>query len=144
MENPATPSGIAHLLLSFEGRVSRRWFWLGMAIATMAFFAFASIAAGLFRGRDGGMAEILLMAAALVVGGYLSAALIVKRLRDRGRSPWLYPVYGIAPFVLYYLALLLQGSATATPGLLAVASNTAALAIWLVALIDLGILRGVE
>lgn len=133
-----------HLLFSFRGRISRRWFWLGMILVIIVFFGSASLAANMFHAKGGAAAENALMLLAAALAAYLSAALIVKRLRDRGRPAWWFLIYGVIPFFLYYAALQIAAPAANDPGLPAVACNTAALTIWLFALIDLGILRGVE
>ncbi len=130
------------LLFSFQGRISRRRFWLGLAVTITIFFILAMLAAGLFRAHVA--AETALMAIAIAVVGYWSAALIVKRLRDRGRSLWFYPVYGVAPLALYYASILVAKPGSGDPGMPAVTFNTLALGLWLLALIDLGLLEGVH
>lgn len=130
----------ALLLLSFRGRISRRWFWLGMI--AVFFPILASFAGGMFSTQGGRTGEIVLMFTALGAAAYMSAAVTVKRLRDRGRSHWWLLIYGAAPAALYYVSLLLEQPTSNDPGFASIACTTAAMAIWLFALIDLGFRKG--
>lgn len=130
-------------MLSFQGRISRRWFWLGMIVVAVFFFILASFAAGMFRTQGGTPGEIVLMLSAIGIAAYLAAAVAVKRLRDRGRSPWWLLIYGVAPAILYYMAMLLEQPISNDPGFPSIACTAAALAIWLFALIDLGFRKGI-
>ena len=86
MINPIT------LFTSFTGRISRTWFWLGLiAIAVLSPFSiWTALSENPFQTalptiRKMGFVGLIWVVALL----YPLAALMVKRLHDRGKSGWL-------------------------------------------------------
>lgn len=90
------------LFFGFDGRISRRWFWIGLiAIAALSPFSIWTAMSGnpfmeaLPTVRKLGPLGVLWVMALF----YPLAALIAKRLHDRGKSGWL--------ALLFYLPALI-------------------------------------
>ncbi len=80
------------LFTSFEGRISRTWFWVGLiAVAAVSPFSiWTALAENPFQTalptiRSKGVIGLIWVVALL----YPLAALMVKRLHDRGKTGWL-------------------------------------------------------
>ena len=118
------------LLTGFEGRIGRAAFWSGTALVALA-LALIDIASA----RLGGLHTPQITAFAGTFALFPWSALAAKRGRDRGR-PWYY-----GPTLV--IAIVLSGLG---PGHLDAAAAKAfgalSLLLWLVALIDLGLLPG--
>ena len=137
-----------HLFTSFDGRISRKGFWLGfLGIAVIS----TVIGVGMISILPGGIALILgqIIVSAGVI--YIWSAVLVKRLHDRGKPgvPW--AVIFVAPSVLMqimsifkigYSPVELAGAEMMVPGMgaLAVMWFATAVALWMV--IELGFLKG--
>ena len=138
------------LFTKFDGRISRKGFWLGflglMAIVFIAGWAMISIM------PDG---IVLTLAQLVVFVGiiYIWSAVLVKRLHDRDKPalPWL--IIFLAPGILLqimsmfqigYRATEIAGVAFMVPGTGATAVMWLSMAVALWMFIELGFLRGTE
>lgn len=82
-----------HLFLSVDGRISRKPYWLGVAGVLLASLALqaGAVELGLYAFRYGAAERLQVQSVNLVIAlllVYPSAAIIVKRLHDRGRTGW--------------------------------------------------------
>lgn len=95
-----------YLFLSFEGRIDRKPYWIGLG---------ALFAAGLALGIVNSIVAMILPPVALVISAfflvllYPAAALAAKRWHDRGKSGWwslvaMIPVLGVL-YALWELAI---------------------------------------
>ncbi len=80
-----------HLLLSFNGRIKRKDYWIGILILAL-FATVTALATGLFAAlmqvqNPQELFHIVGYALLLPIG-YLSLALMVKRIHDHGKSGW--------------------------------------------------------
>jgi uncharacterized membrane protein YhaH (DUF805 family) len=92
------------LFLSFDGRISRQPFWIGVLVL---FAANVLIAVVLGRGVLGALASLALV--------YPSIALSVKRWHDRGKSGW-WVLIGLIPVVGFVWTLVECGLLEGTKG----------------------------
>ena len=129
-----------YLFTSFEGRIGRKPYWIGVIIMLVISLA-VTLVLGLAVGLQGRVFMILSFVVQLVLL-YPSSALMVKRLQDRNKPAW-YVALILAP-------LLLQGL-TNIIGITGDPFNQGMLdylfAIWLFVVgvwffIELGCLRG--
>ena len=138
------------LFTSFDGRISRRGFWLGL-LGVVAVSIVVGL--GLISAFPGGV--ILSLAQIILSAGivYIWSAVLVKRLHDRGKPalPWV--VIFLAPGVLTqlmsilkigYSAVELAGTQVMIPGLGATIVMWVSMAIALWMIIELGFLKGVS
>lgn len=118
------------LLTAFDGRIGRASFWLGTALVAFCLWLTESLAA---RHAGAHAAQVTAFAGAFALFPW--SALAAKRARDRSR-PWLYgPALVIAIVLLGLGPVLLPSMPRDAPALLS-------LLLWLIALIDLGLLPG--
>ncbi len=142
--------GAMDLFTKFEGRISRRRFWLGfVGIAAMAMIAGLGIMFLLPEGTVLVLGQVLLSGAIV----YMWSAVVVKRLHDRGKPalPWV--VIFMAPGVIMqvmsilkigYSAVELGGTSVMVPGVAAMAVMWAAMAVALWMIVELGFLKGTQ
>lgn len=128
-----------YLFLSFEGRISRKYFWLGNIGMGIALILIINI--NLWLNETLGLALIIV---AYLISLYPTAALMVKRLHDRNRTGWwaaLVMGLGIAFNILQFAGLAGQPE---QPNMLDVVVFVASaiVTIWLV--IELGFLKGTQ
>jgi uncharacterized membrane protein YhaH (DUF805 family) len=71
---------VPRLLFSFRGRIVRGTFWQGLLLAGLAFLVLY-----IFLETELGARSTLVLYPFFF---WVAAALAVKRMRDRGRSPW--------------------------------------------------------
>jgi uncharacterized membrane protein YhaH (DUF805 family) len=116
------------LLIDFDGRIGRAAFWLGTALVALALALVEKAAA-----RHAGAHAAQLVAFCGAFALFPWTALAAKRAADRGR-PRLYGIGLVAAIVLLGLGSRLAEAATAQ------ALDTLALLLWLVALVDLGLM----
>lgn len=137
------------LYFAFDGRIGRAELWLGLVALGLVFFivnAVVLLAIAYFgryariadeiTGREAFLAMTLIWIAAL----FPFAALLAKRLADRGRPRWLAGVF-VLPSAVWYgslVAAALTGRAPETPLWWQLAA--AAIGVWFV--VDLGLMRG--
>jgi|SRR5690348_5428306 len=125
-----------HLFLRFDGRIGRGRFWAGLF--TLAFIGSGLVVFGpdLFAARGGSGTDIWLVFLALLLGVWMLAALMAKRLHDGNRTGWLFLLYGGGPIIL---ARFGDGMAAAdNPVWAPLACYLAALILVLWSLVDLG------
>ena len=135
---------LAHLYTSFQGRISRQPFWIGLIVlivtALLAVLAIGALVGVSMFATDSRFK--LLKFALLIVFLYPAAALLIKRLHDRNRPNW-FASFFLVPTIAYGLTEL-AGITGNGPGSNAldylVGTVQLAAAIWLV--IEPGILRG--
>jgi len=134
------------LFFSFDGRIGRRQWWTG-TLLLLLFSTLGSLAVNPAGwGFDGAAigsspeGELLLDLACLIPG----TALNIKRFNDRGWPQWM--PYGLALILLLLLLAqhfkLILASADLTT--LDVAISIATVVVWLLVVIDNGMLRGVR
>ena len=137
------------LFTSFEGRISRKGFWLGflglVGISLVAGLGMISV----FPKGGALMAGQLIVSAGMI---YIWSAILVKRLHDRGKPgvPW--AIIFVAPGILMQITSIFQigyapvelaGTQIMVPGIGAtvVMWFATAMALWMV--VELGFLKGV-
>ena len=138
------------LLTSFEGRIGRGRYWLGV-LAIIAISIAVGAVLGIVAASIGSPALLLIGTLALyVVLVWFGAALTIKRLHDRDKPavPWAVIFIGV-PLLAGLMQLFGIGFAEPAPGStvpivsgLGAVVSLAALAVQLWALIELGFLRG--
>lgn len=138
------------LITRFDGRISRKSFWLGFLGVSVLAVAFGlALLAVLPEGA--GLKTVQIIATAGV--GYMVAALVVKRLHDRGKPAMPLAVVFLGPsflstimkvFLINHTAIDIAGVAVAVPGFwaLIVAYVSMATSLWMV--IELGFRRGTK
>jgi len=152
--------GFTHIYTSFEGRLNRKPFWLGILLLVavsividVAFVIYLAVRSGMPASANASEWEPWLnnLASQVKLANFVlqlillypSAALMVKRLHDRNR-PGYFAVFGLAPGLLYNLVDL-AGVTSSDPAKMNVLEIvllivTIAVGIWL--FIELGCLRG--
>ncbi len=135
-----------YLFTSFEGRISRKPYWISILIM-VAIVIVLSIVLAFVLGGGGG---VMLQIAILVVLAYPATALMVKRLHDRDRPSILVAVFW-APSVLSLLGQAtgisgtmsdVYGTPVFQPNMLGWIIMGLGLVVGIWALVELGILRG--
>ena len=149
-----------YLYTSFEGRLNRKPFWLGILLLVaisividLAFVVYLAVRFGVPESADVSewalwqnnlasqvkLANFVLQLVLL----YPSAALMVKRLHDRNR-PGYFAVFGLAPGLLYNLVDI-AGSTSSDPAemnLLEIVLLIVTIAVGIWFFVELGCLRG--
>jgi uncharacterized membrane protein YhaH (DUF805 family) len=100
----------AWLLFSFEGRINRAKFWLGIVVLWAVVWILALIAAAANSGFLWGLIAIL-----NVVLIWPSLALSIKRWHDRNKSGW-WVLIALVPFIGWLWALIETGFLPGTIG----------------------------
>ena len=141
-----TKDTIRFLYTSFDGRLRRRNYWLGLlGIVGAAIVLGIVLSAIVGPSAAGAIGNLLLL--------YPVAALMTKRLHDRDKAlnPWLFVFLGVPLLVNLMQATGIGFAAVATPdgssvvvptGLLGTLASGIAFAVALWALVELGFLRG--
>jgi uncharacterized membrane protein YhaH (DUF805 family) len=115
---------IGSLLWSWEGRIGRARFWLGVLLVILMSIGFG-IVAGLFgipldtgRGpvaEDIGVAGALYLLAAFIAVAYAQLAVYAKRFHDRGKSAW-WVLIAFVPVIGFFWILIELGMLPGDPG----------------------------
>lgn len=145
---------VSYLFFSMNGRISRARWWLGIIIIwtvwTALLFGLTALLGGdlLTAGlsAEGAMIGI----AVLVVLAYPSTALMIKRLNDRERSPWLVLIYWLPMVIGLKLQLFgLLSTAVEVDGAQEPTFTATGWGVWLLSMvvtiwliIELGLLKG--
>lgn len=137
------------VLFSFRGRIGRGSFWAGSGVATVlaavgVVTGLAAFGAGFTTGSTAGLGvAALVVVVTMLAFLWMTYALLVKRMRDRGKSAWwLLPFF--VPLALRIGAWLEGGIA----GMAALgmdpklAALEVALGLWL--FVEFGFMKGVE
>ncbi len=99
-----------YLLFSFEGRINRAKFWIGIAAMWVVLWIVA-ILAGLMNSSI--MWTIFALLTLLVI--WPSLAISIKRWHDRGKSGW-WVLIGLVPLIGGLWAIIETGFLPGTPG----------------------------
>ncbi len=115
---------ISSLLWSWDGRIGRARFWLGVLLVILMSIAFG-IVAGLFGiPMDNGTGPVaeeisaagaLYLLAAFIVVAYAQLAVYAKRFHDRGKSAW-WVLIAFVPVVGFFWILIELGMLPGDPG----------------------------
>jgi len=139
-----------YLFFSLDGRISRKYFWLGLA-ALIAVSIFLTLIVGILMGvkleafADSSNPQITLIDLIVnLIVLYPNLAVTAKRLHDRGRSMLLGIILTVLSLSLSALELLGLSGTPEEPSMMLfiIAAPFAIIAIWL--LIELGFLRGTK
>lgn len=87
-----------YLLLSFDGRIARRPYWIGVA-AIFAATLVLSLVGGLLATISEPLASVTALACLVLI--YPGAALSAKRWHDRGKSGW-WSLVNLVPLGCFY------------------------------------------
>lgn len=125
-----------YLFFDFNGRISRKPWWIcGLILVGIALaFGAAAGATAVLTGAEAlvGIAAIIFVLAIM----YPSMALGAKRLHDRGKSAWWLILFYVLPNVLEGIGGYIGGE----EGVLPLSVAAGALGIW--GLVELGFLKG--
>jgi uncharacterized membrane protein YhaH (DUF805 family) len=133
------------LFTTVEGRIGRKQYWIGSILLFVAAIVLVTIigaagGVGALSRADGGSSGAMTLVTILILAA--SAPLVVKRLKDRNKSPhyaWL--LYG--PAIISTIAEMAGFTGTPTePNTLGYALSLVSLIIGLWFFIELGFLRG--
>lgn len=123
-----------NLLFSFRGRINRAKYWLAVLIYVIYLSILWSIA--FWQELEGGaFVALAVFALPIWVSGFVVG---IKRLHDRDKSGWWVLLFYFGPQVLNGLAT----AAGETEQILSLLLSTAAFALTIWALVELGFLRG--
>jgi uncharacterized membrane protein YhaH (DUF805 family) len=87
-----------HLLLSFEGRISRQTFWIGFAVLFVAEIAAQSFAQRIDGERLGAIVDLAFT--------YPEFALFIKRANDRNTPIWVLGMFFAVGVLLNFLSIV--------------------------------------
>lgn len=136
------------LLTSFDGRIRRGQYWMGIIVVVVAAIIVFAIITVLFGDGIFGRVLSLLISVAML---YPLWALGAKRLADRGQPPMPKLAIFIAPGLVLNIIDIFQigyrpmqgfGGGAMMPGMPTIALGLISLAVGIWALIELGILKG--
>lgn len=113
---------VVDLLFSFKGRIGRGQFWLGVLVTFLLTLGAGIVLEALEPAREladtgfpspkkaaPSIPQVVLVLAYLVLSGWISIAVAVKRFHDLGRSGWWYLIV-LIPFVGSLLVLIWLGA----------------------------------
>ena len=119
-----------YIMLSSEGRIGRRQFWMGVLALLATSFLIFSLAELLVSLKVKSMA---LIASCTVMFLYSNYCLFIKRLHDRGRNGKLFTIY----LALHYILVFVVPAEISDPnGIVDHGSN---LSFWIVQLVKFGL-----
>jgi len=115
---------ISSLLWSWEGRIGRARFWLGVLLVILMSIGFG-IVAGLFgipldtgtgpAAEEIGVGGALYLLAAFIAVAYAQLAVYAKRFHDRGKSAW-WVLIAFVPVIGFFWILIELGMLPGDPG----------------------------
>src|SRR5262245_10432780 len=129
---------MGELLFSFRGRLNRQPYWL--INLAMIVTVFAILMLGAMLGGDAVLTKFSPLGAALlhfIIGlfpAWINLATTVRRLHDRNKSAWWLLVFYLLPSVLQAIS--------EDAGEFGIVLKIAAVAIWIWAVFEFGVLRG--
>ena len=124
----------AYLFSSFEGRISRQTFWIGVALLVVAELAAYLIAEALQGDRLSAIIDLAFI--------YPEFAVAVKRTHDRDLPIWILIVFFAGEAVLDLLTVLELAGSMEEPSLLSLAIAVPFTVLLVALLIELGFRRG--
>ncbi len=136
------------LFTSFDGRISRRAFWLGFLVMAVVGVA---IGLGLLAVLPAGMGLKIVQLIVLAAMCYIWAAVVVKRLHDRDKPAVPYAIVFLGPailnsvmkvFLIGHTAVDIAGVEVAVPGLPALIVTYVSIAVSLWMIVELGFFKG--
>ena len=140
---------LKYLLTSFDGRIGRKQFWIGILCIIVAAFILIFVL-GITLGLFLPFAFVSLIGSLILL--YPSAALMAKRLHDRnkGNNPWLYIFIGpslvltiLSGLGIGFETVTIEGSETSYPSnMITILLTIVSTVVGLWALVELGFLKG--
>ncbi len=115
---------ISSLLWSWEGRIGRARFWLGVLLVILMSIGFGIVGSLFGIPIDTGMGPVaeeisaagaLYLLAALIVVAYAQLAVYAKRFHDRGKSAW-WVLIAFVPIIGFFWILIELGMLPGDPG----------------------------
>lgn len=115
---------ISSLLWSWEGRIGRAHFWLGVLLVILMSIGLGFVGSLLGIPVDTGtgpvtdeigLAGALYLIAALIALAYAQCAVYAKRFHDRGKSAW-WVLVALVPIVGFFWILIELGMLAGDPG----------------------------
>lgn len=138
--HPEATMDFKELLFTFNGRINRAKYWIGVAILIGYWIVVSIVGSTLFYAM--GMAGYVLAAvvglAALVGGLWAGLAIGIKRLHDRAKSGWWILLFWIVPSILSGIGSTFGG------GPIGVLFGLASFAVAIWGFVEIGCLRGTE
>lgn len=134
----------AHALTGFHGRLRRRDFWIGLMLLLLVEIVLVFVFPGIMRPTGPTEIELATLWLALAILVWGSAALIVKRLHDRGKSALWYPLFGLAPAICYQLGVVYSSNISNVLSPAQEGLWLLGLILWMWALVELGFMKGTE
>lgn len=138
-----------HLFFSFDGRINRAKFWLGILIMAVTYLAALFVVAVLGRAAGAPIVSYVLTGIVVIAALWANLGLYIKRLHDRGRSGWWLLVFIGLPMIpggiqAAMMFSAIQNGGVPEPNALAMllALISFALALW--GFVEIGCLRGTE
>jgi uncharacterized membrane protein YhaH (DUF805 family) len=115
---------ISSLLWSWDGRIGRARFWLGVLLVILMSIAFGFVA-GLFEipldtgtgpvAEEISLAGALYLLAAFIVVAYSQLSVYAKRFHDRGKSAW-WVLIAFVPLIGFLWIVIELGMLPGDPG----------------------------
>jgi len=115
---------IGSLLWSYDGRIGRARFWLGVVLVVLMSIALG-VVAGLFgipldtgtgpQAEEIGVGGALYLLIAFIVVAYSQLAVYAKRFHDRGKSAW-WVLIAFVPVIGFFWVLIELGMLPGDPG----------------------------
>jgi uncharacterized membrane protein YhaH (DUF805 family) len=115
---------ISSLLWSWEGRIGRARFWLGVLLVILMSIGFGIVGSLLGIPIDTGTAPVaeeislagaVYLIAAMIAVAYAQLAVYAKRFHDRGKSAW-WVLIAFVPVVGFFWILIELGMLPGDPG----------------------------
>jgi uncharacterized membrane protein YhaH (DUF805 family) len=133
--------GFNSLFLSFEGRINRAKYWLGMISLAIISIILGVLIGAVFGIGTLGLFLVLVVTIALFYPAYAVAA---KRFQDRGK-PGTTALYGLIPVLIFSILPVFGLTGTPEePNLLGWLGALVQLGVGIWFLIELGILKGTQ
>jgi uncharacterized membrane protein YhaH (DUF805 family) len=108
-----------HLLFSFDGRIRRMHYWLGLIGSILVYGVVAgvliTVAAAMNHGAGPGLIGVVLYLVVLVFAAWTGLALQIKRWHDRDKS-WVWIFINFIPMIGALWTLVECGFLDGTPG----------------------------